>query len=99
MAADGLATLWALAGRAEGVARPLRAWARRRSRACRLPSDIRGVIASAMGKLSLDYRFRSPAFASARAEHHEQGALRLRVEDEAHQADEENEKRPMAGFD
>src|SRR3569623_348655 len=97
--ADGLVTLWALAGRAEGVARPLRAWARRRARACRLPSDILGVIACAMGKLSLDYRFRYPAIASARAEHHELGALRLRVVVVAHQADVVIGIRPMAGFD
>src|SRR3569832_1860035 len=97
-AADGLATLWAPAGRAEGMARPFRAWARRRSRACRLPSDILGVIACAMGKLSLDYGFRYPAIASARAEHHELGALRLRVVVVAHQADEVIGIRPIAGF-
>src|SRR3569833_1543276 len=99
MAADGLATLWALTGRAEGVARPFRDWARRRSRACRLPSDIHGVLACAMGKLSLDYRIRYPAIASARAEHHELGALRLRVVVVAHQADVVIGIRTMAGFD
>src|SRR3569832_1260188 len=98
-AADGLATLWAPAGRAEGMARPFRAWARRRSRACRLPSDILGVIACAMGNLSLDYGFRYPAIASARAEHHELGALRLRVVVVAHQADVVIGIRPMAGFE
>src|SRR3569833_1735990 len=63
-AADGLATLWAPAGRAVGMARPFRAGARRRSRACRLPSDLLGVFACAMGKLSLDYGFRFPAIVS-----------------------------------